>query len=302
MLYSHNSLYKILNCFSKHNVNISFEKNADIKKALNEIVPLSTEIHLKENQKNLFFYETIEYNLTKQIPISLKKWYPYGYIYLLADKKISNHLNYIRSNIICAYSGLFDIDNCYSLVSKSNNNFVDYFSYRLSIGNLLGNPEDSFLEFLKKYDMPIFLNDTRNIDTYKFWVSSVDMNHQSNPINICFQVSPLNLLNSGYSEEFRKYNGLKEISEIIFQNCEEDDEAKIGFDLNTKSFFLEIFPVNFDQTLSEIKELNLYDDDYVKSIYLKDYSDYTLKFYWKNVNNLSLTLTKICENPNRPQV
>jgi hypothetical protein len=296
MKYSHNSLDSILSCFTKHKVEISFNEGKDIKNALDEIIHLSARIFLEENVKNLYNYKTIEYNLTKKQPISYVKWYSYGVSSIFAGNRVINQMNDIQSHFNTLI-GLFDMRGFYGLVSSNTSKVVDSFLHRLNPGNLSSSSEEYFVNLLNEINLPYFLNEIRNQNINEFWLFSIGMDYQGILNSIAFRCNLKKLLNTNFFKVNEKCDKIEEIKKFISSNILDGDEAALGFDMRSNSFYIEIFPDDCDVFLSNIKKYFPFDSNYLDSINVNLYLNHSFKFLWDKNGNLNLTITKVYENP-----
>jgi len=297
MEYSSGSHRKILNCFSKNNIKLTFEKSLDLKNTLNQIIKFSSSVHLQENKKNLFKYEVVEYNLTKSHPCNLKKMYSYGWTEILAHNKNRKHLQSIQDLLSFTGSSLFDISECFSDIFKYSNNVIHSFEYRISPKNLLGVDDSNFKYLIDTLKMPSVVEEIRNNNNSIFDLLSIHFNYQNQIIDVSFLTSLKNLKSDIISDYFLHYKNFIDIFNII----DDDGEVSITFFPNSKKFSLEIFPTKeetFSLLFHKLQYLNIYDSNFLDELSVDNYKNFSIKFSWINYQTMEVILSKIYLNKN----
>lgn len=295
MKFSRNSLDSILSCFSKNKIQITFDEKENIIKALNQVIQTSARIYFEENKKNLFRYKTIEYNITKKYQISSKVWYSYGLADLLAGDKLIKQMGDIQTYFNIQV-GLFEVRECYALVFTKSNQVSDCFLYATTSGNLDACSEDYFVHLIQELNLPNFLNEIRNHDVNRFWISYVGTDYQDILNHICFRLDPHKLLESSFFEYYKNYDQINDIHDFILSNFSKNDMGMVGFDMRDNSVYLEIFPDKFDVFFENIKNYVVIDYEYINSLNILKYENYTFKFIWNRDGKLNLSISKIYEN------
>lgn len=299
MEYSSESHRKILNCFSKNNIKLTFEKSLDLKNALNQIIKFSSSVHLQENKKNLFKYEVIEYNLTKSHPCNLKKMYSYGWTEILAHDKNRKHLQLIQDLLSFTASSLFDISECFSDVFKYSNNVIHSFEYRISSKNLWGVDDTNFEYLIQTLKLSRIIEEIRKNNNSMFDLLSMHFNYQNQITDVSFLTSLNNLKSDAVLSYFSSYQNFSDIFNVIDGNG--DSEVAITFSPNSKRFSLEVFPTEeekFSFLFDEIQQLNIYDSNFLNDLSVSNYRNFSIKFLWTGHQNIEVILSKMYLNKN----
>jgi hypothetical protein len=297
MKYSAKIINDIINCFNKNDVEISSKNIKNIHKAIEEVIELSNVTLLNENQNSLFSFKSLEFDISKKELIVTKLWYNYGLFQIFANEKIINHIANIETELLDFKIELFSISNSYALAYTKNNKFIDFFSYPLSTGNLLGIEEDSFVQFLAKLNLPLFLNEIKNINNSKLSIFLIDVDYKNSLTTISFFLSLRNLLNVNYHSFLENFENIDKVIDFINYDFLENDVGVLGFDIKNKTFYIEIFPVDLQQFLQTITKYFEIDEAYLKSLDAPEYGNYSFKFSWNKQKQISFSITKIYKNP-----
>jgi hypothetical protein len=297
MKFSNDSVNEIVNCFIKHDVQISSQDVKNIPKAVNEIIPKCASIFRDENKYTMFNYKTAEYSISNKKLLSYKTWYPYGLVQLLANTKIKNHLIGIQNNLLDFKIGVFSIRESYSVVSTKSDDIIDSFTYILSTGNLIGVSEKSFLSFLKILDLPLFLNEIRKDVHSNLWLFSIDIDYQNSISAVSFGMNIKDILNSNFSNYAKNCENIDEIMKFMMIDFSDGDMGTLGFDIKNKSFFIELYPNDYEEFENRIKSHLALNYEYINSLQFEGHKNHGFKLRWNNKKKFMPTITKIYENP-----
>lgn len=301
-----NVVKAVIDCFEKNNVKLMFEDVKNITKAVDEIVTLSSKIHLYHKQKEDFFlrYELKEYDITHKKEMTIKKVYPYSWMEISSTEKIKQQQELIRKFFSFVKTNLFDYDGYYYLNYRHDKNVISSFQYEIApyTFRLLSDQSiEEIYSIIKIQNKFIeFFEILRKHDKDTFYVSSIECDHSNNVVSVNFYSSFSNF-ESIRNSELLKHKNLNTIIDFMLShdNLEFLDAGIEYYTMNGR-FSLEIYPTDMLTTINKLMDARIINQEELENYDIlrknTEYNDYSLKFVWTDVDNYLVSITKAKEN------